>query len=223
MNMLQPKCAAAPRSLPRLLTALTLCLALAALPGCSRKQESKQAKAGGPDIASMVHGGPQEVALVRAVEAGATDKVKALIEQGADVNAVDMIGRTPFHSAAFYSRPEIATLLLASSAKVNAPDMYGLTPLHAAVLSGSKPVADLLLAKGADVNAMTTAGVTPLHLVAAIGQTPLAGLLLQHGADVNLKDEDGHGALYFATVNKHQEVQEILKKAGAKPEAQPKS
>lgn len=215
------------RSIPlngsvRLLSALAVSLALVGLVACDSRHDGGKGTTSA-DSGALSHGGPQEVALVRAIEAGSLDKVKALIAQGADVNAADMIGRTPFHAAAFFNRDDVAALLVANSAKVNAPDIYGLTPLHAAVLSGSKSVAALLISKGADVNAVNTAGLTPLHLAAAVGQHPLASLLLQHGADINAKDEDGHGALYFATVNKHQDTVDLLKKAGAKPEAPAKS
>lgn len=204
---------------PRAWLLALVCLSLLGTVGCSRKEDARPATTAG----AMSRGGPQEIALVQAIEAGQIDKVKALVGQGADVNAQDLIGRTPFHSAAFYNRNDAAEALLAKSAKVNAPDIYGLTPLHAAVLAGSKPVAEALIRQGADVNAATTAGITPLHQAAATGQVVMVELLLKHKAEVNRKDEDGHGAWYFAAANDHSDAQDLLKKAGAKTEPLPKS
>jgi hypothetical protein len=58
--------------------------------------------------------------------------VKRLIEQGADVNAVNLYGRTPLHN---YARNEdinihIVDYLLKHGAKINAIDSEGNTPLH---------------------------------------------------------------------------------------------
>lgn len=215
MNTIRTQCTKLFR--PRILVVALVCASLLGAAGCSRKADTPP-----PAARAMSRGGPQEAALVQAIEAGQIDKVKSLVAQGADVNAVDLIGRTPFHSAAFYNRGDVAELLLSKSAKVNSPDVYGLTPLHAAVLAGSKPLVELLIREGADVNAATAAGITPLHLAAATGQVPMVEVLLRHKADINRKDEDGHGAWYFAAVNDHDDAQDALKKAGAKSEPLPK-
>ena len=60
------------------------------------------------------------------------DVVKALISDGAEVNATRDNGRTPLHEAADKnSNPDVVKALISAGAKVNAKeDTYGRTPLH---------------------------------------------------------------------------------------------
>jgi ankyrin repeat protein len=53
---------------------------------------------------------------------------RLLIKGGADVNAVDQVGRTPLHAAVERRQLELARELLAQGARVNARDHFGLTP-----------------------------------------------------------------------------------------------
>ena len=59
---------------------------------------------------------PADVPLVEAVKAGDVAGVRALIEQGVDVNAAEVDGTTPLHWAANGQDTEIARLLLAAGA-----------------------------------------------------------------------------------------------------------
>src|SRR6478672_3201484 len=58
-----------------------------------------------------------------------TEKIRRLIELGADVNAIEKIGFTPLHFAAQEKKLEIAQLLVDHGANVNAQDKHGNTPL----------------------------------------------------------------------------------------------
>ena len=55
--------------------------------------------------------------------------VKLLIDRGADVNTVDMYGRTPLHNACINSHLDMVQLLIDRGADVNVADRYGVTPL----------------------------------------------------------------------------------------------
>lgn len=58
---------------------------------------------------------------------------KALIDQGADVNAANDEGLTPLHAAASRDSVDVVRLLLDASADVAAADSKGETPLYKAV------------------------------------------------------------------------------------------
>ena len=87
--------------------------------------------------------------------------MRALLEHGADVNAVDTGNRTPLHDAT-ESYVDIVQLLLECGADVNAKDTEDGTPLHMLHGTGAHCV-QILLSRGANVNEMDD-GRTPLHV-----------------------------------------------------------
>ncbi|WP_420042552.1 ankyrin repeat domain-containing protein [Bordetella genomosp. 13] len=78
---------------------------------------------------------------------GQTERAKALIARGAQVNR---LGWTPLHYAASKGQLETARLMLQHRAMPNAPSPLGTTPLMMAAYSGSQPMVQLLLDAGAD-------------------------------------------------------------------------
>ena len=98
-----------------------------------------------------------ETPLMYLAIAGQTDRARALIARGAQVNR---LGWTPLHYAASKGQLAMAQLLLQHKAMVNAPAPSGETPLMMAALSGSKPMVELLLKAGADVTTRDTKGRT---------------------------------------------------------------
>jgi len=118
-------------------------------------------------------------ALLNAASSGNIVAAKKHLAAGADVNAKDIVGKTPLHWAAGNEGRQVAELLIANGADVNAQSEMG-TPLHFAAAFGHKEIAELLIAKGAGVNAKSDDGdwaETPLDW--ADGET--ADLLRKHG------------------------------------------
>lgn len=137
-------------------------------------------------------------------------EVKKLLDGGADVNAADVLGRTPLHTAAFHARQKTSLLLIGRGANLEARDRVGMTPIHAAVLAGSLAETELLITMGADVKAGADGKTTALHLAAATGQPDLAKLLMQHGADPKAKDTAGNPPQFYATRNQHPATASVL-------------
>lgn len=118
--------------------------------------------------------------------------VKALIEHGADVDAVDFKGWTPLHWAAAYGQRKGVELLLAAGADVNARTTVGRTPLHAAAANLHRDIAEVLVENGADRAATDNSGQTALSLVrrlpgasAPSPPEPIAELMQLLSAELN--------------------------------------
>ena len=87
--------------------------------------------------------------IFEAIREGNLEKVKELIESGADVNAKDNSGETALMWAAWYDRAEIAKILIDNGADVNAKNRWGKTALTGAICWGNTEVAKLLEEAGA--------------------------------------------------------------------------
>ncbi len=88
--------------------------------------------------------------LLEAAEDGETEKVKALLESGADVNAKDLIGLTPLMLAASLGYTETVATLLEAGANLEAKDILGHTTLGLAESGGHTEVVELLKKAGAN-------------------------------------------------------------------------
>ncbi|HWP36431.1 MAG TPA: ankyrin repeat domain-containing protein [Gemmatimonadales bacterium] len=113
--------------------------------------------------------------------------VRALLKQGADVNAALGDGMTALHWAAVQGNAELAEVLLYAGANVRAVTRLGdYTALHLASRGGHAAVVSALLRAGADVKAKTsTGGATSLHFAAGAGAVEAARALLDAGAEVD--------------------------------------
>lgn len=100
--------------------------------------------------------------------------VKALLAQGADVNATSADGYTALMYTASYGNSEIVRFLLDKGADVNAQDKTG----HTALMEAAKQELD-----AGDVMADYVGTVTAL---------------LDKGADVSVRDKYGRTALMYA-------------------------
>jgi uncharacterized protein len=91
-----------------------------------------------------------------AVKRNNVQRVIDLIENGADVNALDRYGQTALMLAAHDGCREIVEILIAHGADLNITAKFGLSALMLAVLSGQVEIAHLLTKAGADVSLLGT-------------------------------------------------------------------
>ena len=159
--------------------------------------------------------GQERLPLVVAAKNADSGGVRALLEQGAAVNAADPDGTTALHWASYQDDVETADLLINSGADVNATSDLGATPLWVACENGSLAMVQKLLSAGAAPNAPLLLGETPLMIASRGGTPDVVEQLLAKGADVNASAARGQTALMWAVAQKHADVVEVLLAHGA--------
>jgi ankyrin repeat protein len=157
------------------------------------------------------------------------NRIKALIDAGANVNLASVTGWTALLGAAMGGTHlndtppgcvQAAQELIAAGANLNARETNtGRTPLIYATMWRRTQVAEVLIKAGADLNlALPGSGKTALILAALSGQSELVQALILAGADLNQRENDGATALTLAAWNCHVDIVKALMKAGARPE-----
>ena len=128
------------------------------------------------------------------------EAVRALIAEGADVNAPRGDGMTGLHWAALNGNVEVAGMLIEAGADLEAVTRLGAhRPLHVAGRAGWGKVVAMLVEAGADVEAVTGTGAAPLHFAAAAGDVGAVTALVRGGADVDAREPEwGQTPLMFA-------------------------
>src|SRR5690606_31975468 len=122
-----------------------------------------------------------QTALTDAVAEGRVDRVRELLELGADPNTVNDFGQSPIECVPVTRRGrECGRMLIDAGANPNARSFNGVTVLEMAVESQNFDKVQLLMEWGADVGL----GEPVLWAVRA-GNLALAKLLLERGAAPN--------------------------------------
>ena len=157
--------------------------------------------------------------LLEAAKQADVAAVRALLEQGAAVDAIEGDGTTALHWASYHD--EIATVqrLLTAGADVNVANDLGVTPLWTASQNGSEELVRILLTAGANPNLALLAGETPVMVAARSGAREVVGLLVAHGAALEARGSRGQTALMWAVAQGHSQVVGLLLSQGADPHA----
>lgn len=151
---------------------------------------------------------------------GAPDRIKELLEAGADPNATYWYQVTALHFTAFRGNMEATKLLADSGADINAKDSDGQSVLHWACENENLNCIKLLLDMGADICASNEHKDTPLHYAArnSFSQAGAVLLLLKAGADVNALNTEGQTALHYAAKKGNIFCMQVLLDHGCDPE-----
>ncbi|CAH1396891.1 unnamed protein product [Nezara viridula] len=155
--------------------------------------------------------------LIHPIVRGRRRLVEMLLDNGVDVNVVDLMGTSSLHKAAMESSIDLTYVLMRRGANVNAQDRHGWTPLHIACLFSrnvSLEIIQLLLDGGADIEATTEFGFTPLCLAEAGNDLFFLGFLAEN------MDKLGKGLkeIYMPeedTRKEHEDIMTLLLDNGA--------
>jgi ankyrin repeat protein len=153
-----------------------------------------------------------EPSLLPSAGNGEFERVKELLEKGADANEKDEDNRTALMYASFNGYAPVVKELLKHNADVNSTDINGRSALMFAASGPFPETVKLLLENGAEPNIQDAVEhFTAFMFAAAEGQLENVKVLLEYGANPNLKDVDGEDALIFAQNNGHTQVVGYLK------------
>ena len=179
----------------RIVSALAAVVILGTMPGCSKQH-------------STLHGAiPDPV------------KVKALLQNGADPNAMDRNGDTPLHLLARLKVEDwVESLDRRQRLKGANTHVRPRSEIAANVHRDIEETARLLVAAGARVDARYRGqGFTPLDVAAQEGNPEVAAVLIANGADAIAGGGAGWTPLQIASNAGHAKVIEILLAHGADP------
>ena len=153
-------------------------------------------------------------ALMFAAQIGDLSRVKALSDNGAEINAETKMGFNAFLLAVHGGDLEVIRHFLELGSDINHQTPVGSTALMFASYLGDLDTVHLLLDKGADADAQTKefrfGGHTALMAAAFTGHLDVVRLLVENGADIDITDRNGRTALFWATQRGHQEVASYL-------------
>ena len=177
----------------------------------------RAARGGHESTARLLVDRGAKVDLHIAAMLGDTDRLKALIAAGQDVDALSSFGGTPLYFASLRGQKEAVEFLLDRGAAIDAEDTFGSTPLHAAAQAGHAEVVELLLTRSAQVNAQDTSRQPALYLAASEGHTRVVELLLdRRAAPMSRHIYSGMAPLDVALRNYETETAELLRSRGAR-------
>jgi ankyrin repeat protein len=109
----------------------------------------------------LVHADDKNMELLQAAEKGETDKVKALIREGADANAKDKRGHTALYLVTQECHTECLKALLEAKSGVNVENINIIIALRVARLVGCTEAVELLKAAAGNGSMVDKANRTP--------------------------------------------------------------
>lgn len=150
------------------------------------------------------------------IRKGDIEKVRQLVENGADLSQTDS-GHMPIHVAAHCGRHDIIKLIVEHGCNVDAKTVTKLqiTPLHLASYFGHLKVAQTLVELGANVEARNPNGWTPLRMAASEGHAEIVEFLLNSGANCNSQCNEGVSPLHAAVNLGRKAAAKVLLRKGA--------
>ncbi|MCJ1276474.1 hypothetical protein MMC21_004280 [Puttea exsequens] len=136
-----------------------------------------------------------------------------LLDEGTDIQAQDICGRTALHHAVDMGCISITKLLLKRGSHFNLGDNDGNTSLHYAVRLPATPCSCLLLQSGSSLEFKNRKRQSPLHL--AFDNLQATCMILANSLSINWSDGGGRTPLWYAAEDGHYEIVEQLVQAGA--------
>lgn len=150
--------------------------------------------------------------LIIAVGNSYIDTAKILIENGANINAVDFEGWSALSYAVNNGDIEIAKLLLENKAKIKDELLIA---IKSPIVESRINMMKLLIDNKANINYTDENGFTPLNIAIESGDMELTKFLIKNGANVNSLMQDGLSLIGYAIAQNNMDLLQILIENGA--------
>ncbi|XP_075241022.1 transient receptor potential cation channel subfamily A member 1 homolog isoform X2 [Convolutriloba macropyga] len=163
-------------------------------------QAKEQTHKQGSDILNVQNKG-FETPLHKAASYNREKAIEFLLQNGANIDAVDEDGYTALLVAAYKGHEAVTEQLLNAKADASVVDSLGKNLLHMVAETESVPLAKKLLEKS-DVKDLLSerdqVGNTPLHVAARNGTAEMLRVFYDKGGDITMKNEDEQTVLHLA-------------------------
>lgn len=150
--------------------------------------------------------------LIIAVGNSYIDTAKILIENGANINAVDIEGWSALSYAVNNGDIEIAKLLLENKAKIKDELLIA---IKSPIVESSINIMKLLIDNKANINYTDENGFNPLNIAIKSGDMELTKFLITNGANVNSLMQDGVSLIGYAIAQNNMDLLQMLIENGA--------
>jgi ankyrin repeat protein len=151
-----------------------------------------------------------------AARSASLEKLRLLVDHGADPAYTSVLGYTPVIVAACTGRVDVIELLVAAGAPATCKSVHGESPVRVLSRTGLFRGIGLLLSLGADPAPLEW---TPLHRAVALGSLEEVRSLLDEGADLEATDSFKRSAFLVAVHAGDLEKAALLLSRGANPAA----
>lgn len=150
--------------------------------------------------------------LIIAVGNSYIDTAKILIENGANINAVDIEGWSALSYAVNNGDIESAKLLLENKAKIKDELLIA---IKSPIVESRINIMKLLIDNKANINYTDENGFNPLNIAIESGDMELTKFLITNGANVNSLMQDGVSLIGYAIAQNNMDLLQILIENGA--------
>ena len=150
--------------------------------------------------------------LIIAVGNSYIDTAKILIENGANINAVDIEGWSALSYAINNGDIEIAKLLLENKVKIKDELLIA---IKSPIVESRINMMKLLIDNKANINYTDENGFNPLNIAIESGDMELTKFLITNGANVNSLMQDGVSLIGYAIAQNNMDLLQMLIENGA--------